>query len=230
MTTANSSSHHSPTEASFKELKSRCKLIFDADPSQYHTDFSLRRYLRAFGNVDDAFKAILKTNKWRREFGVELFSESEAVIKSNMQKKKAVLCRHRDMHGRPVVYIPSKNHNVNERDIDELTRFIVYILEEACKRCHEEIIDNLCIVFDLKDFGLSCMDYQFVKNLIWLLSKHYPERLGVCLIINAPTLFSGCWTVIRGWLNEVTASKVTFVNSEAELCTYLHPDILPDDI
>jgi len=43
------------------------------------------------------------------------------------------------------------------------------------------------------------MDYQVIKNLIWLLSRHYPERLGICLVLNAPTLFSGCWGIIKGW-------------------------------
>lgn len=64
--------------------------------------------------------------------------------------------------------------------------------------CFEEVVDNLCIVFDLNNFTLSCMDYQVLKNLIWLLSRHYPERLGVCLITNAPAFFSGCWAVIKG--------------------------------
>jgi len=31
-------------------------------------------------------------------------------------------------------------------------------------------------------------------------------------------------------LDENTSSKVMFVNSEEELCKYLIPDILPDDI
>ena len=31
-------------------------------------------------------------------------------------------------------------------------------------------------------------------------------------------------------LDESTSNKVTFVNSEEELCKYLIPDILPDDI
>lgn len=119
------------------------------------------------------------------------------------------------MSGRPVIYIPAKHHSATDRDLEELTKFIVFCLvsvlrkviflksrcfqEEACKKCFEEVIDNLCIIFDLKDFSLSCMDYQVIKNLIWLLGKHYPERLGVCLIINAPTLFSGCWVIIKGW-------------------------------
>lgn len=38
------------------ELKKRMKMIADADPSQYHNEFSLKRYLRAFKTVDDAFK------------------------------------------------------------------------------------------------------------------------------------------------------------------------------
>ena len=43
------------------------------------------------------------------------------------------------------------------------------------------------------------MDYGFVKQLIWLLTKRYPERLGKCLIVNAPYIFMGCWLVIKLW-------------------------------
>lgn len=74
-----------------------------------------------------------------------------------------------------------------------------FFQEKSCAKCDEDIIDNLCIIFDLNDFSTANMDYQFVKNLIWLLSRHYPERLGICLVINAPVLFYGCWTVIKPW-------------------------------
>lgn len=217
-------------ESDFKELKSRLQLIFDADPEQHHNDASLRRFLRAFLTVDEAFQAILKCNKWRREYGLKNISPDDPDIKKNREAKKAMVLRHRDFQGRPVIYIPARNHNVNERDIEETTRFIVHILEEACKKCFEDVIDNLCIIFDLKDFGLNCMDYQLIKNLIWLLSKRYPERLGVCIIMNSPSIFQSCWSVISGWLNDVTASKVVFVNSEEELMKYIHPDILPDEV
>ncbi|XP_075235156.1 uncharacterized protein LOC142332563 [Lycorma delicatula] len=209
------------------DLKERMKLIADADPSQYQNEFSLKRYLRGFKTTDAAFQGILKTNKWRKEYDVASLTHDNPIVKKNLEAKKACVLRHRDMAGRPVIYIPAKNHNANDRNIDELTKFIVYCLEEGCKRCFEEVIDNLCIVFDLNEFGLSCMDYQMVKNLIWLLSRHYPERLGICLIINAPGLFTGCWAVIKGWLDENTSNKVTIINSEEELCKYLIPDILP---
>ncbi|KXJ69686.1 hypothetical protein RP20_CCG026124 [Aedes albopictus] len=212
--------------ADLASLKERMKLIADADPKQYHNEFSLRRYLRAFKTVDAAFQAVLKTNKWRQEYGVETLGDSPAIAAN---ANKARVLKHRDCTGRPVIYIPAKNHS-SERDIDELTKFIVHCLEEACKRCFEEVTDNLCIVFDLAEFSTSCMDYQLIKNLIWLLSKHYPERLGACLILNAPMVFSTIWPVIKGWLDENTSGKVVFVSSEEELCKYLIPDILPTDM
>ncbi|VVC91600.1 unnamed protein product [Leptidea sinapis] len=183
-------------EEDLKQLKERMKLIADADPTQYHNDFSLKRYLRAFKTVDDSFQAILKTNKWRSDYGVDKLHEKSELIEK--YKAKARVLRHRDMIGRPIIYIPARNHSSSDRDIDELTQFIVYCLEDASKRCFEEVVDNLCIVFDLENFTLSCMDYQVLKNLIWLLSRHYPERLGICLVINAPYFFSGCWAVIKG--------------------------------
>lgn len=46
----------SVNEADLQDLSQRMKLIVAADPLQYHNEFSLRRYLRAFKSPDDAFK------------------------------------------------------------------------------------------------------------------------------------------------------------------------------
>lgn len=40
-----------------KDLKERMKLIVEADPKQYHNEFALKRYLRAFKKTDEAFQA-----------------------------------------------------------------------------------------------------------------------------------------------------------------------------
>uniref|UniRef100_D3TNE0 Phosphatidylinositol transfer protein 16 n=1 Tax=Glossina morsitans morsitans TaxID=37546 RepID=D3TNE0_GLOMM len=210
-----------------QDLKERMKLIAEADPNQYHNDYSLKRYLRAFKTTDDAFQAILKTNKWRDQYGVSDLANSPEL---HQYGDKARVLRHRDCAGRPIIYIPAKNHNSNTRDIDEMTKFIVKCLEEGCQKCFEEVTDTLCIVFDLAEFSTSCMDMQLVKNLIWLLSKHYPERLGVCLILNSPGFFSTIWPVIRQLIDDNTAQKVIFIDNETELCKYLIPDVLPTDM
>lgn len=55
-------------------------------------------------------------------------TKDNPVVKKHMEANKARVLRHRDMVGRPVIYIPARNHNVNDRDIDDLTKFIVYCL------------------------------------------------------------------------------------------------------
>lgn len=46
-------------EEDFKLLKERMNLIVSADPAQYHNDYSLRRYLRAFKSVDSTFQVFI---------------------------------------------------------------------------------------------------------------------------------------------------------------------------
>lgn len=50
------------------------------------------------------------------------------AVKTNLESNKARVLRHRDMQGRPIIYIPAKNHSASDRDIDDLTKFIVYCL------------------------------------------------------------------------------------------------------
>lgn len=212
-------------------LKERCGIIFNADPDQYMSDASITRFLKGFKTVDDAFSGILKCNKWRKEFGVEKLTAEDADVRIELETKKGEVLRHRDRYGRPIILMRVRHHNVNdERNEDALTKFMVYLLETACKKCHEDVMDNICVIFDMQGFSKQCMDYTFVKTLIWLLSHRYPERLGVCLLINSPMVFQGCWTVIKPWLSEVTADKVKFISDEMQIANYLCPDALPDNM
>lgn len=70
----------------------------------------------------------MKTNKWRNQYGVLNLTEDLPEIKTNLEANKARVLKYRDMNGRPVIYIPAKNHNATNRNIDELTKFIVYCL------------------------------------------------------------------------------------------------------
>lgn len=73
-------------------------------------------------------QAVLKTNKWRIEYNIAELNPDHPDVKKHYEGNKARVLRHRDLIGRPVVYIPAKNHSVNDRNIDELTKFIVYCL------------------------------------------------------------------------------------------------------
>ena len=186
----------------------------------------MRRFLRAFLTVDAAFNGIISYNNWRRDYDVDSLKAEDPHIAEQIAKKKAILLRPKDRKGRPIVHVVVRNHITGEVDIEHMTKFVVYMLETTAKSIDEAVIDTTCVVFDLKDFSMSNMDYEVVKELINLLNRYYPERLGVCIILNYPTLFSACWAAIRPWLNEVTASKVQFVSDRKQLGQYLNPDVL----
>nr|XP_015205179.1 PREDICTED: CRAL-TRIO domain-containing protein C589.09, mitochondrial-like [Lepisosteus oculatus] len=115
----------------------------------------------------------------------------------------------RQRQPRPIILIAVSLCNNKDATQDSLTRFIVYLLEMAGERCDEEVCDTLCIIFYMKDFSVNCLEYCFIKSMIWLLSHYYPERLGVWLFVNLP--FSSCWPIICKWLDERTAKNVVFV-------------------
>jgi len=58
------------------------------------------------------------------------------------------------------------------------------------------------------------------NQLLHIVSNHYPERLGLLLIINAPWLFSAFWRLVSPFLTPATVRKVIFV-SGAEVATTL---------
>lgn len=60
------------------------------------------------------------------EYGVANLHENKELIEKYANKARVL--RHRDIIGRPIVYIPAKNHSSNDRNIDDLTKFIVYCL------------------------------------------------------------------------------------------------------
>ena len=72
---------------------------------QAHTDASLRRFLRAFIDVDVAFKQLLKCNKWRREYKVATLSPEDPDVAEEMATGKVHILRNRDNKGRYVDHL-----------------------------------------------------------------------------------------------------------------------------
>jgi len=107
-----------------------------------------------------------------------------------------------------------------------MQQFIIWLMERGRYKLRDE--NPMCsIVFDMTGFGLSNMDYGLVKYLLEIFRDYYPETLGVCLILNSPWIFRGCWALIKPWLDPKTAKKILFVNSQSLLEDYLDIDYVP---
>jgi len=87
-------------------------------------------------------------------------------------------------------------------------------------------VQRSCVVFDLGGFSLKNMDYQFMKFMIGILQNYYPDSMGQCLILNSPWLFSGCWLILKRWIDPVSQQKIRFV-SQQELLEFIEKDQIP---
>ena len=127
-----------------------------------------------------------------------------------------------------MIYVFARRHDKHNRDVDEITRFIIATINNSLKlsvSSEEQII----IVFDLTNFGLNCMDYEAVKILITILAHNYPEILSTVHIVNHPWLFNACWAVIRPWIDPVTAEKVNFTSIK-DLPDFIEAEHIPEDV
>jgi hypothetical protein len=144
-------------------------------------------------------------DRWRVELNVDNLEPGDA------QRKGKVTRFGRDKSGRPIVTILSRRHLKKNCDLDELRRNFIYELEQLIKDC-DPAQEQLTIIFDLTQFGMKNMDYDLVKLLLDVLEYNYPEILGQSYIVNSPTFFKACWSIIKRWVSDLTASKVIFTS------------------
>ncbi len=191
-------------------------------------DVLLLRWIRANKwNIDDAVQQLINTLKWRHQFNIQkLLADGEYQLnQQEIQSGKTFLIG-KDKIGRPVTYVHVTKH-IKGQFQDESTQLMTIFVIETARKLLDGGNETATIIVDLNGFSLKNIDYDFVKFLINLLEHHYPESLGVALVINAPFLFYGCWNIIKHWLDPVVQSKIIFLKNSNDLSQYIDLSILP---
>ncbi|KIK59931.1 hypothetical protein GYMLUDRAFT_244702 [Collybiopsis luxurians FD-317 M1] len=171
---------------------------------------------------------IINCKKWRKEFGVDDivknfdFPEKEEVDKYYPQFYHKI-----DKDGHPIYIEQLGKPNFKAlyacTTQDRLLKCLVWEYEKfitsrppACSAAVGHPVETSCTILDLKDVSLS--NFYGVKDYIMAASSigqdRYPECMGKFYIINAPWLFSGVWTVIKPWLDEVTVAKIVILGKD----------------
>lgn len=197
-------------------------------------DALLLRFLRARKwDVSQALVMLVSTLAWRsgRQHDVEtLMAKGEAGaieskddgFMSQLRVGKSYLhgC---DRTGRPITVVSARLHHSGDQSDDAMQRYTIYIMEST-RMLLRDPVDTAAVIFDLHDFSLANMDYAPVKFMIKCFEAHYPESLGVCIVYRAPWVFQGVWSIIKGWLDPVVASKIHFISSTSDLEKFISPD------
>ncbi|KAI9901288.1 hypothetical protein N3K66_003105 [Trichothecium roseum] len=102
----------------------------------------------------------------------------------------------------------------------------------ACSRKAGHLLETCCSIMDLKGVSLTKIPqvYTYLKEVSGLSQNYYPERLGKLYLINAPWGFSTVWSVVKGWLDPVTVSKIHILGSgyKTDLLKQIPAENLPE--
>ncbi|KAK9915876.1 hypothetical protein WJX75_005565 [Coccomyxa subellipsoidea] len=194
----------------------------------------LLRFLRAEKyNVPKAEKRLREHAAWRKAF----FPKGrirEEEIKNELAAQK-VFVQGCDNAGRGIILLLAARHSKTTRDLDETKRFICYCLEQQCQLHDPQLNpDGKGVgIFDMRGITMDCLDAGALRAVFDLLQNHYPERLGVLYMYEAPTIFWALWQAVSPFIDPETKKKVTFVygsSAAKEFKTIISPEVLPKEL
>lgn len=203
-------------------------------------DIQALRFLRArkwdLPNALEQFGATLhwRTKDWNIDTMLERGEEyyiskepDEGFI--NQYKQGKVTLHGHDKQGRPLVFIHVSKHDPKAQSELAMERYTLHVIE-AARMCLNREVNTAAVVFDLSNFGLHNMDYSVVKFILTCFEKFYPECLGYLFIHRAPWVFSSVWAIIKGWIDPVVASKISFTKNEKDLLKFIDSDQIPKSL
>jgi len=182
-------------------------------------DACLCRYLRARKwKVDKALKMLVETLKWRATMRPESLTWNDVSNEARTGKQyRSGRCK-RDR--RVLVMRPDRENTFNH---EENIKFLVYMLENVLwtsrkdRRPRGSTVDlapeQIVILIDFTKWSRKvAVPLATARETLAILQNHYPERLGIAVCFNPPTIFRVFWSIIAPFIDPKTYTKIIFVN------------------
>ncbi|KAL1925063.1 uncharacterized protein VTP21DRAFT_4717 [Calcarisporiella thermophila] len=212
------------------------------DPKR-HDHYLLLRFLRARKfDLDAALEMFANCENWRRDENVDELEYFEFTERDEVSKIYPRFYHRTDRIFRPL-YIEC----MNDLDIDKLFsitteeriekdfikgyEYLTRVRFPACSAAAGKHIEQCCILIDIKDLSLKQVPkaLKFVEKTSRIAQDYYPEMMGCMFVINAPSLFSGVWSMIKPFLDEDTVAKIHILGTNYldEVLKVVDPKSLP---
>ncbi len=189
----------------------------------------LFRFLRARRyHVQKAYRQLYETILWRRSFGVERLMLDPHLKDVKHQSETGKLYVHgKDIYGRPAILMKPRHQNTSERKTaNEQIRHLVYTLERAITLMVPPV-EKLCLIIDFPGYSLrNAPSLKVQRQTLKILQDYYPERLGIAVCIDAPTIFWTFFEIIKPFIDRRTATKIHFCTRRAKEGTKQHMQTL----
>ncbi|KAI3318854.1 CRAL/TRIO domain-containing protein [Xylariaceae sp. AK1471] len=206
-----------------------------------HPDALVLRFLRARKwDVEKAMNMLVSAINWRleRNLSETIIQCGESVsLKPESERSaddKGFIAQYRsgksyvhaaDRENRLIYIIRVRLHDPRAQSSQSMESYTLHNIENL-RIAIKPPNDKVCLIFDMTGFGVKNMDFHVVRFLVTVFEARYPETLGVVLIRNAPFVFWGIWSMIKGWLDPVIASKINFTRKSADLLRFISEENL----
>lgn len=148
-----------------------------------------------------------------------------AEVQSEL-RKGAFYVRGADKSGRAVLYWRTALSTPWDRDIELVTRAVIFVLEVAL-RLNRSADGKVVLLLDRTGASRRNQDVEVLRALAGTLSKYYPETLATALVFPSGWVFRSVWAIVRLFLDPATAGKVKALASAEALQDDVPPHVLP---
>jgi len=197
----------------------------DDDLKLIQDDWYLKRFLLAtYRNLDDAFKMLDETMRWRNDMYISQVRDFH--FPSELYKIGGLFIYEPDKQGTMVLYMRIRMHRKTVELEEPEKGFVVHTFNKAEKLSKGQ---GFAIVFDLTGAGYSNLDLPFLSFLIQFGRNHFPGSLSYILVYNLPWILSSFQKVAFKMLPEGATNLIKFASGK-EIFDYIDPENVPDYI
>jgi len=163
------------------------------------------RFLVARSGVhEDACRQLRDTLVWRAQ---TLPIDRESCLG---ELRKGKFFHHGfDMEGRPVLAFQAQLHDPKDTDLEEITRMMIYIVEQALGSGNSH--NQTKFVFLLYAPRGSQMDVRLVRTVVKLFQDYYPERMCKLFIFPIGPLVKWFFGLVAMFLDPGLRAKIELV-------------------
>lgn len=185
-------------------------------------DWTVRRYLKAgSGNEAEAKKRLESTLLWRRSFKPDLIKPD--YVRVEAETGKHILSGF-DKQGRSLLYLMPGRENTKSspRQIAAIT----WWLERAVDVLPADQGKITLIIDFYRANQGNTPNLATSREVLDIVQKHYPERLGMAVVVNSPWWMNALFTALSPFIDPVTKSKIQWNPQPEDFCNLVPKDHL----
>ena len=122
--------------------------------------------------------------------------------------------------GQPFVVLLARRHTGVGRDMEEMKRFFVYVMDTIIQALGPG--GKFIILVDLKGLSNKNSDLRTMVVAFEILQKYYVERMGALWLVEPPFIFWGMWKVLSPLVAPATREKIRFLRGKEVPPVTLH--------